>query len=129
MAVCAFLGAAPAQAGQFYLCEMKTKYPNGWVSPSVGLIFDDAGGVQVIDGIIHNFIGEPVKASLRKRGDKFRITWHLSNLRDSLGQVLPKMRYLAEFDNETKEVTVAARPVGPPQRWSAKGTCKIRTSR
>lgn len=125
-AVC-IAGAGSAGAGVFYDCDMDTKIKNGWVSSKIGIVIDDAGKVTVIDSIILNVIGEPLTARATQRGDRMRITWNIANAKDSRGQHIPTFRYVANLNTKTQAISVSAKPVVAPQRWSAKGTCKLRS--
>lgn len=128
MAAALFIaGAGSAGAGVFYDCDMDTKIKNGWVSNKIGIVIDDAGQVTVIDSIILNVIGDPLSARATQRGDNMRITWNIANALDSRGQLIPTFRYVANLNTKTRAISVIAKPVGAPQRWSAKGTCKQRT--
>ncbi|WP_243253590.1 hypothetical protein [Pseudosulfitobacter sp. DSM 107133] len=106
---------------------MNTKVSNGWVSPKVGLIFDDAGKITVIDGAILTFIGAPISARGRKTGDTYRVTWTIANATDAKGEVVPTFSYVARLNTSTQAISVVAKPVGFPQRFSAKGKCIPRT--
>ncbi|WP_037916629.1 hypothetical protein [Sulfitobacter sp. 20_GPM-1509m] len=114
-------------AGVFYDCDMNTKRPDGWVSPKIGLVFDDRGKVTVIDNIILTFAGSPITARARKNGDTYRITWVIANTRDAKGQTVPTFSYIAKLNTMTQAISVVAKPVHFPQRFSGKGTCVSRT--
>ena len=115
-----------AQAGQFYVCDMNTKAPNGWVSPTVGIVFEDNGKVTVIDAVTQHFHGGPKQAQASKNGNKVRVSWTIANPVDIKGERLATMRYVATLNTQTRGVNVVAKPVGPPQSWRAKGQCKLR---
>lgn len=125
-AVISLFASAATAKGTFFDCDMSVSRADGWVSPKLGIIFDGTGGVQVIDAVILNFVGEPIPARATRRGDMVRLTWQVSNLADSVGNRVPTFRYEARLDLKKRAVSVVAKPVGPPQRWSAKGTCITR---
>ncbi|WP_298861874.1 hypothetical protein [uncultured Sulfitobacter sp.] len=119
--------ATPAFAArQFYACDVDAKRSLGWVSPKMGFVFDGKGGVQVIDGVIMHFIGKPVAARVRAQGDTLRITWSISGARDKAGQIIPGLGYIATLNTKTKSVSVISKSGSFPQRFTGKGTCKIR---
>ncbi|MFT6676770.1 MAG: hypothetical protein ACJAVM_002975 [Sulfitobacter sp.] len=123
----ALLLAAPASAGVFYECDMNTKHPRGWVSPKVTFAFDAAGHVSVTDGVILWLYQKPLIARTRKKGEKLRITWNIANAEAGRGERIPTFRYIANLNTATKAVSIIAKPVGYPQRFSAKGLCTIKT--
>lgn len=118
--------AGVAQAAIFYECDLKTRIHNGWVSPKMAFVFVDDGRAKVIDGITLAFLDESAEAKVTRRGDNLRITWTVANAKDDSGNYIPTFRYLANLNTATRAVSVVAKPVGYPQRWSAKGSCKIR---
>jgi len=120
-----FATAAPVNAASFYECDTDSKEAMNWVSPKIGFIFDDAGKVSVIDGIIQTYFETPIAAKARKRGDKVRITWRIANAIDAAGERIPTFSYVANLNLVSKTVHVIAKPVGFPQRFAGKGTCKI----
>jgi hypothetical protein len=118
--------AVPATAkGVFYACDMAVKRADGWVSPKIGLVFDGQGGVQVVDSVTLNFLDGPVHARIKKRADKSRITWSIAGAKDSKGEIIPTLKYIAQFDLKRLTISVVAKPVGYPQRFSGKGKCAI----
>lgn len=119
--------AAPATAGLLYDCTMKTKQANGWVSPRIVVVVDDAGKVQVIDGVILQFIEKPLAVKATQRGDKLRMTWNIANAEDASGERIPTFSYITNLNTASKAIDVSAKPVGYPQRFSRKGTCTTRT--
>lgn len=121
-----FAMALTASAGVFYECDMNTKIQNGWISPKIGIVINDAGQVTVIDAVVLQFIGDPVKAKVSRRGDKLRITWNIANAVDSQGERAPKFRYVADLNSKTMAIAVSAKPVGYTERWYKKGKCKTR---
>lgn len=123
--VASALAAPVAAKGVFYACDMKVSRADGWVSPKVGFVFDGNGGVQVIDSVTLHFLGEPVPARANKRANKARIKWNIAAAEDSKGQRVPTFSYIARLDLETLAVSLVAKPVGFPQRFSGKGTCVI----
>jgi hypothetical protein len=120
-------GVSAAAAGVFYDCDLDTKIQNGWVSPKVGIVIDDAGKATVIDSAILHFVVEPLAARVKRNGDRLRVTWNLANAKDAKGQRIPTFRYIATLNTGTNTISVIAKPAAAPQRWSAKGTCKSRT--
>lgn len=121
------LSCSGAFAGIFYDCDMNTKRPDGWVSPKIGLVFDDSGKVTVIDNVILTFVGSPITARARKNGDSYRITWVIANARDAKGEHVPTFSYIAKLNTTTQAISVIAKPVHFAQRFSGKGTCVSRT--
>lgn len=123
-ACCAPACAAPL----FYECAITQRDTRAnWVSSSLGVIFDGSGAVQVIDGTILSHKGSPVPAKARDRGNKIVVRWQLSGLTDRLNTAVPKFVYTATITKATNAVTVLAKPVRFPQRFTGKGTCKTHT--
>lgn len=124
--IAASFGGPAAAKAQFYACETDAKIANGWISPSIGFVFDGKGGVQVIDSVILHFLGKPLAARVKGRGDKLRITWTIPAAYDSQGQRIPSFGFIATLDQKTKALSMIAKPARFPQRFSGKGTCQIR---
>jgi hypothetical protein len=120
--------AGSVAAGVLFECDMVTDNPNGWVSPKAAFVFDDAGQVTVIDSVILNFLGKPIPAQVRRNNGKLRVTWNISGAKDSKGQSIPKIRYIAEIAEASGAIRIIAKPTRAPQRWSKTGTCKKRTA-
>lgn len=119
--------STPAYAAeQFYECDLNAKRSLGWVSEKMGFIFDGKGGVKVVDGIILHFLEKHIAAKARKNGDNLRITWNIPAATDRVGQKIPSMGYIATLNTKSMAVSVVAKPISFPQRFSGKGTCKIR---
>ena len=127
-ATIAFAATLPqlAAAGVLYECDLNTRIKNGWVSPKTVFVFDDNGKTTVIDNVILGFYEKPMPARVSKRGETLRITWNIAAARDSRGQIIPTIRYVATLNQASKKVSIAAKPASAPQRWSAKGACKTR---
>lgn len=115
-----------SQAGVLYECDLKTPNSNGWVSPKMAIVFQDGGGTTVIDGVILNFVGKPIPVRASKRGNDVRLTWTIANAEDDKGQSVPTFSYVAKLNMATSAISVTAKPVRFPQRFSGKGTCKSR---
>ncbi|KEJ90330.1 hypothetical protein [Sulfitobacter donghicola] len=121
--------AAPAAAkGVLYDCKLDAKRAKGWVSPTMAIVFEDAGTVKVADGALLHYVGHPVVARVRKSGDVARLHWNIAGAHDHVGQVIPTFSYTAKLNLKTLGVSVLAKPVGFPQRFTGKGTCKKRNS-
>lgn len=122
----AALAIPAAAAGVLYDCDLNAKRTMGWVSPKLAIFIDAKGGTQVIDGAILHYMGAPVTARMRQRGDVARITWNISGATDVNHNTVPTLAYEALLNVKTKAISVVAKPVGYPQRFSAKGVCVIR---
>ena len=118
--------AGVAQAATLFECDLKTRIHNGWVSPKMAFVIEDDGGAKVIDGITLAFLDGPAEAKVTRRGDNLRINWTIANAKDDAGNYIPTFRYFANLNSATHAVSVVAKPAAYPQRWSAKGSCKIR---
>ncbi|MDD9722466.1 hypothetical protein PVW51_17315 [Sulfitobacter sp. PR48] len=129
-AACLLMAAAGfARAATLYECDLRTRIHNGWVSPKMAFVFEDDGRAKVIDGITLAFLDGSAEAKVTRRGDNLRINWTVANARDDAGNYIPTFRYLANLNTATRAVSVVAKPAAYPQRWSARGSCKIRDKR
>ncbi|UWR21344.1 hypothetical protein [Sulfitobacter sp. S190] len=108
--LCVSVAAPTHAAGLFYDCTMDVDEPNGWVSPKVGLVFDAAGKLQVIDAPVLHFVGKPVPAKVRRRGASMRFNWSIREMQDSTGRRIPDFRYDGKLDTATGAISVFARP-------------------
>lgn len=115
-----------AAAGVFYECDLNADRAMGWVSPKMGIVFDGKGGATVLDGVILQFVGDPMPVRARKRGDTVRLTWTISAAEDVKKHTIAMFSYVAKLNLKTNAISVVARPVGYPQQFSAKGSCVIR---
>jgi len=98
----------------------------GWISESMGFIFDGKGGVEVIDGLILHHVGEPLEAKAKRRGDKIKVQWAIHGAENSTGQRVSTFSFTATLDSKTGGIVVYARPVGYSNRLKGEGTCEIR---
>jgi len=122
-------GAAQA-AGQLYNCDMTQRDKKvGWISPTVAVILPKNGKVQVYDSVILNFYGRPIAAKATKSGNTLRVSWKLKGLRDSNQQKVPQFEYVANINTKSNKVHLAANPVQFPNRWTARGTCELKTAK
>lgn len=126
----AALSVPASAAGILYDCDITNRMKDvGWISPKLAIIVNDSGKVQVIDSVILNFIEEPIDANARTNGDRMRLNWTLSGIYDSANQRVPNFAFQAVLNTKTKAVSLKASPVGFPQSWSGKGSCKTRRSK
>jgi hypothetical protein len=117
-----------AAAGVLYECDITDRQKKvDWVSPKLAVILPEQGQAQVYDSIILNFVGKPVPAKVRKRGDNLIVSWSLKGLRDSNEQTVPTFEYTAKLNTKTNAVHLTANPTSYPNRWTGRGTCKQRT--
>ncbi|QUJ77278.1 hypothetical protein KDD17_04485 [Sulfitobacter albidus] len=120
------LATSVAAKGTFYDCDMNVDVPNGWVSPKIGIVVDEAGKATVLDNIILTLLEKPLQVRARARGDSLRLSWQIAGAIDSAGQRVPTFSYQAWLDTKNLGLSVVAKPVGFPQRFSGKGRCQIR---
>lgn len=128
LSACAFGFGSAASAdagGLLYDCDITQRDARvDWISQKYVFVVQDRG-VTVVDTVLLHFDKEPRLTHPRATGSKLRITWSVATT-DSLNTQV-RMSYRAVLDTKTKNVTVRVTPVGYPQGWSGKGTCKTRT--
>lgn len=122
-AVAALMSTPAMAAGVLYDCDLNSKRANGWVSQKMAFVFEDDGTVKVVDSVLIGFEIGPVNTRVRKSGDVARLHWNIAAATDSVGQKVPTFSYTAKLNLETLSLSVLAKPVGFPQRFSGKGTC------
>lgn len=110
-------------AGVLYDCDLNSKRVNGWVSQKMAFVFEDDGTVKVVDSVLLAFEIGAVNTRVRTSGDVARMHWNIAAATDSVGQKVPTFSYTAKLNLETLSLSVLAKPVGFPQRFSGKGTC------
>ncbi len=121
--IAASIGSPAMSAGVLYDCDLDVKRAQGWVSNKMAFVFEDTGSVKVADGVLLHYVGNPVAARLRKKGEVARLNWNLAGAVDVAQQVIPTISYSAKLNLKTLSLSVSARPVGFPQKFSGKGTC------
>jgi len=128
-ATAVLLSCASAAAAQpvLYDCDLKADRAMGWVSSKMALYFDGQGGAEAIDGVILGVVGNPLKVRARKRGDTVRLNWTINGATDTVGTRIPTISYITRLNTGSNEIYVVAKPAGYPQRFSARGTCALRT--
>lgn len=119
--------ALPAAAqSQLHVCSLQGKRMLGWISESMGFVFDGSGGVKVIDGLILNHVGKPIEAKAKRRGDKIKVQWAIRGAEDNSGQRVSTFSFSATLNTKTNGIVVYARPVGYSNKLRGDGTCEIR---
>ena len=84
----------------------------------------DAEIARVIDGVIRNFYGEPIPATMSKSTAKKLVFSGNDQMTNSAGQQT-KMQYRAFVIKATNEITVRATPgEGYDNSFEDRGTCK-----
>jgi hypothetical protein len=94
----------------------------------MAFVFEDNGSVKVVDGVLLHYVGNPVAARVRKKGDVARLNWSMSGAVDSAQQFIPTFSYTAKLNLKTLNLSVLAKPVGFAQRFTGKGSCVKRNS-
>ncbi|MEH6521261.1 hypothetical protein [Sulfitobacter sp.] len=128
LALAALISTPAMGAGVLYECDLNSKRANGWVSQKMAFVFEDSGAVKVIDSVLLNFEIGPMNARARTSGDVSRLTWNIAGATDSVGQRVPTFSYTAKLNLKTLGLSVLAKPVGYPQRFTGKGSCVKRNN-
>ncbi len=123
LALAALMSTPAMAAGILYDCDLDSKLVNGWVSQKMAFVFEGDGTVKVVDSVLLALDVGAVNARVRKSGDVARMHWNIAAAIDSVGQKIPTFSYTAKLNLETLSLSVLAKPVGFPQRFTGKGTC------
>ena len=115
LALAALISTPAMAAGVLYECDLNSKRADGWVSQKMAFVFEDSGAVKVIDGVLLNFEIGPMNARVRTSGDV-------------VGERVPTFSYTAKLNLKTLGLSVLAKPVGYPQRFTGKGSCVKRNN-
>lgn len=129
LAVCLTAGAAIAAPPVMYECSITEKRRKlGWISDTMAIVIDKDGKASVVDNVTLNFTGGPVAAQmLRNTAEKLKVRWVVKGARDSENVRVAEFSYDAMLNKTTNAIAVYAIPLGFPNRFSGKGTCKVRT--
>ncbi len=118
---------ASAAQPTLYDCDITKRDKDvGWISPKVVVIMQADGSVLVSDSVILWHVEEPIPARARTRGDRLIVQWTLSGMVDAAQQIVPKFNYRATIDTADNSIVLRAKPVGFPQGWTGRGSCKLR---
>lgn len=122
-------GVADAQSRTFWACDISDRKKDvDWISPTVGIVVNDNGIVQVIDGVLIAFEQSPKTGRVMRNTDKIlSVRWQVSNARDASNQTIPDFGYDLRLNKETGRVVIGAKPHGFGNKFSGRGTCEIRT--
>lgn len=118
------LASIAAADGLLYECDITDRNPRvDWISTTYAFVVQDRG-VTVIDPVILSFMDTPVVTQPRKRAKGFLLRWTVAA--EDAKKTVARMSYRAELNTQAKTVTVRVTPVGFPQGWSGRGSCKTR---
>ncbi len=124
----AFLALPAVAGGVLYDCDLDAKRTRGWISNKTAFVFDDSGTAKVVDSVLLHYVGNPVPARIRKKGDVARLNWSIAAATDNVGQIIPTLSYTAKLNLKTLSLSVSVKPARFPERLTAKGTCKKRNN-
>lgn len=128
LAVFLTAGAAMAAKPMMYECSITEKHRKlDWISDTMAIVIGKDGKVSVVDNVTLQLTGGPVVARvLRNTAEKMKVRWVIKGALDS--ENLPvDFNYDAMLDKATNAIAVYAKPIGYPNRFIGKGTCKVRT--
>lgn len=109
----------------------------GYISNLVILAEEDGGPIAVYDGVIAEFVGEPIEAKRAKQGKVYvgepvdpkraqtksvvRYSWavRIVNAYDQ------KLRLMYVLEYSKGQAKLSARPAGYDNNWTADGECKV----
>jgi hypothetical protein len=128
LALAALISTPAMAAGVLYECDLDAKRAKGWVSNKMAFIYEDNGTVTVVDSVLLHYVGNPVEARARTKGDVSRLNWTIAAATDSNGQFIPTFNYTAKLNLKTLSLSVSAKPARFPQRVSGKGSCVKRNN-
>ena len=128
--ICAVFVQGPAAAADrvLWYCDISDRRAKvDWVPPEIALVVDAKGTVDVIDGLLILFDQSPKRGRVFRNDDRIlRVNWTLKGAMDSQQQKIPNFGYNLRLNKKTGRVTVGAMPHGYSNRFSGRGTCKIR---
>jgi len=122
-------GGAFAAQSVMYECAITQKHKKlDWISDTMAIVVGKDGKVSVVDNVTLQIMGGPVAAQvLRNTAEKMKVRWVVKGARDSENVRVAEFSYDAMLDKTTNAIAVYAIPLGFPNRFTGKGTCKVRT--
>ncbi|MEM7719955.1 MAG: hypothetical protein AAF222_12200 [Pseudomonadota bacterium] len=122
-----FAGAATAAqaAPTTYLCNLDSAKSKGWVAPEVVIQYDtETGAAKVLDGIIAQTTGAPLRAQMSRKGNQVVLGWTVL-VEDSRGQDT-RMRYVGRHVPDSNRISITALPDARFEgRFRATGRCQV----
>lgn len=122
-------GAIAAGSGVMYDCEITKRQKNvDWISPRLVIVMRDGQAPMVIDSVVLHFKGQPVPASVKRRGNTLQFRWILNGTSDGNGNRVAAFRYKAFINTANNTVKYSGIPRGYDSQFSGSGHCVPRNN-
>lgn len=119
--------AVAAPKGVMYDCKITKRQKDvDWISPRLVIVMRNNQAPMVVDSVVLHFKGQPVAASVRRKGNTLQFRWTLNGASDSIGNRVPVFRYKAYLDTTNNTVKYSGTPKGYDSYFSGSGRCTPR---